>query len=70
LLDDLDGARTGLKQEIWSFSIAPGTNITPHFLLRAEARLDVSNNDKAYTDHAGNQVKIQSTLAGEAIYNF
>ena len=70
VLDDVDGARTGLKQEIWSFSMAPGINITPHFLLRAEARLDVSNNNMAYTDHAGNPVKIQSTIATEAIYNF
>jgi hypothetical protein len=44
-------------------------NITPHFLLRAEARLDVSNT-AVYFDHAGNAVKLQSTMAGEAIYNF
>ena len=69
VLDDVDGARTGVKQEIWSFSIAPGTNITPHFLLRAEARLDVSN-ATSYVNHAGNPAKLQSTIAGEAIYNF
>jgi hypothetical protein len=69
VLDDVNGARTGVKQEIWSFSIAPGTNITPHFLLRAEARLDVSN-ATSYVDHTGNPVKLQSTIAGEAIYNF
>ena len=69
LLDDIEGARTGVKQEIWSFSVCPGWQIAPHFLLRAEGRLDLSN-EPVYLDHAGNAVKIQATMALETIYNF
>jgi hypothetical protein len=69
VLDDRDGARTGVKQEIWSFTIAPGIAITPHVLLRAEARLDVSN-ATSYVDHSGTPIKLQATLASEAIYSY
>lgn len=77
ILDDVDGALTGIKQELTSFAICPSTQITPHFTLRGEGRLDLSNvgtppNGAApfYTDHNGNAVKIQGVLSAEAIYNF
>jgi hypothetical protein len=70
LFDDQDGARTGVKQHLSSFSIAPGYQLTPHFLLRGEARLDAST-EPSYEDQTGQFVKrSQAVLTAEAIYNF
>ena len=73
ILDDEDGALTGIKQELATFSICPATQITPHFLLRGEGRIDITNASSAtpyFFDHNGNPTKIQAVLAAEAIYNF
>lgn len=73
VLDDEDGALTGIKQELATFSICPATNITPHFLLRGEARIDITNAPSTtpyFVDHNGNATKVQGVLAAEAIYNF
>jgi hypothetical protein len=73
ILDDLDGALTGIKQELVTLSICPATNITPHFLLRGEGRIDITNASSTtpyFFDHNGNGTKIQAVLAAEAIYNF
>jgi hypothetical protein len=73
VLDDMDGALTGVKQKLMSFSICPGTQVTPHFLLRAEGRLDITDAGQGtpyFFDHAGNATKLQGVLTAEAIYNF
>ncbi len=73
ILDDLDGALTGVKQELVTFSVCPATQITPHFLLRGEGRIDITNASSTtpyFLDHNGNATKIQAVLAAEAIYNF
>ena len=76
LFDDMDGARTNptpgssSKQRLISFTVAPGYTFTDHFLVRGEARLDVSNQQVYLNSDGVVDKKVQSTLAAEAIYSF
>jgi hypothetical protein len=77
-LSDPDGARTGAtsSQHLFTISVCPAYQVTPHFLSRVEARYDVSNLDVYYskddsTTGAGTpSKKNQGEIAAESIFSF
>jgi hypothetical protein len=44
-LNDRDGSRTGTSQTLTEFTLTPELRLTPHLLVRGDARLDRSNHD-------------------------
>lgn len=68
--DDQDGARTGVEQALLNLTVAPAYQATANLLIRAEARLDTSD-EEVFEDSDGVfGEKNQVTLATEAILTF
>jgi hypothetical protein len=67
--DDNDGVRTGLKVQLVNVTATPGYLITPHLLLRADARFDYADAEVFSTSDGGTS-KTQVVLLGEAIASF
>jgi hypothetical protein len=68
--DDNDGVRTGGdKPQLFNVTVTPGYLVSPHLLLRADARLDYSNKD-FFVDNTGAGTKTQVVVLGEAIASF
>jgi len=75
---DPDGARTGVpvSQHIFTISVAPAYQVTPHFLARVEGRYDVSNQDVYFskddstTGTGAPSKKNQGEIAAESIFSF
>jgi len=65
---DSDGARTGVEQQLFNVSLAPAYALSPHFMVRAEARLDISDQEIFATSDSTS--KTQVVLLGEAIAAF
>ena len=66
---DNDGARTGTAVQLVNVTVTPGYLLTPHFLLRADARIDIADND-FFIDNTGALTKTQVVVLGEAIASF
>jgi hypothetical protein len=67
-LNDRDGARTGVAQTLTEFTLTPELRLTPHLLVRGDARIDRSNHDvfeksQGFTDS-------QPTALFNVIYSF
>jgi hypothetical protein len=45
LFNDPDGARTGVAQKLKEVTLTPELKVSPHFLIRADLRIDWSNQD-------------------------
>jgi hypothetical protein len=67
---DDDGARTGVKQDMWEITVTPEFTVKKNLVIRPEYRHDVS--DKAVFDKDSNtaSVKEQDTIAINAFYYF
>lgn len=75
LFDDLDGARTGLKQMLINVSVAPTYTPTDHIILRGEVRADISGGresgvDGPYLNSDGDAKGAQLLALTEAIVTF
>jgi len=67
-LNDRDGARTGVAQTLSEFTLTPELRLTPHLLVRGDARIDRSNHhvfekSQGFTDS-------QPTALFSVIYSF
>jgi hypothetical protein len=69
LFDDLDGARTGAEQMLINVSVAPAITLSEHVVMRAEARVDISNED-SYVNSDGDAGSIQLIGLTEAMVIF
>jgi len=69
LFKDNDGARVGEKLQLVNVTVTPGYLITPHLLLRADARIDIADQD-FFENKDGNGTKTQVVVLGEAIASF
>jgi hypothetical protein len=69
LFKDNDGARTGTKVQLVNVSVTPGYLMTPNFLLRGEARVDIAD-QAVFPDRSGGVTKNQIVALGEAIASF
>lgn len=45
LFNDRDGARTGVAQKLKAVTLTPEVKVSPHFVVRADLRVDWSNHD-------------------------
>jgi hypothetical protein len=45
LFNDRDGARTGVAQKLKGITFTPELTVSPHFVVRADLRIDWSNRD-------------------------
>jgi len=45
LFNDRDGARTGIAQKLKGVTLTPELKVSPHFVVRADLRVDWSNHD-------------------------
>jgi len=70
LFKDNDGARTGAKRQLVNITVTPGYLISPHLLVRADARIDISDDDVLFLDSNGEGKKNQIVVLGEAIASF
>jgi len=66
--DDRDGVRTGIVQSLDEFTITPELRLTPHVLVRADARLDRSNH-RVFEKNQG-LARSQPTVLLDALYSF
>ncbi len=66
--DDRLGARTGMRQELWEFTVTPELTISDNLVLRAEYRHDESNED--YFRDKGKGDDSQDTIALNAMFFF
>jgi hypothetical protein len=69
LFKDNDGARTGGDVQLVNITATPGYALSPHFLLRADARLDIADQEVFFKSDGGT-TKTQVVLLGEAIASF
>jgi hypothetical protein len=67
--NDNDGARTGGKVQLTNITVTPGYQLSPHFLVRADARLDIADQE-VYQGSDGAGSKTEVLLLGEAIASF
>jgi len=67
--DDNNGARTGAKLQLFNVTATPGYLVSPHLLLRADARFDYADSE-VFSKHDGGTTKTQFVLLGEAIASF
>jgi hypothetical protein len=65
---DSDGARTGVAQTIKEFTLTPERRLSPHLLLRADLRVDRS--DQQVFDDSPGLTRTQPTVLFNAIYSF
>jgi hypothetical protein len=66
---DNDGARTGTKVQLVNLTVTPGYLVSPNFLLRGEARVDIAD-QAVFLDSTGGTMKNQIVALGEAIASF
>jgi len=67
---DVDGNRTGTAQRLISGTITPELRLTDAFLMRAEFRIDGSD-QRVFEDNGGNKTNhYQPTLAINGLYVF
>jgi maltoporin len=69
LFSDQDGARSGASQTLYNVSVAPAYTVTDGLVLRAELRVDFSDED-TFIDEDGAPVGNQLVGLTEAIYSF
>jgi hypothetical protein len=67
--DDRDGFRTGTAQTLSEFTLTPELRLTPHFLVRADARVDRSNHD-VFEKSQPLATNTQSTVLFGVLYSF
>ena len=65
---DGDGVRTGVPQRIREFTLTPEHRLSPHLLLRADLRVDRSN-QRVFDDPPG-LTRTQPTVLVNALYSF
>jgi hypothetical protein len=68
LFNDADGARTGVAQKLTEFTVTPEYRPAPHLILRAEFRMDLS--DQQVFRKQGDATDSQSTIGINAMYTF
>lgn len=66
--DDPDGVRTGVAQTVGELTATPELRLTPHFLVRADIRVDRS--DRQVFETSGGFTTTQPTVMIEAIHAF
>jgi len=66
--DDRDGVRTGTSQAVNEFTLTPELRLTPHLLVRGDARIDESNHRVFQKGEAFE--KSQPTILLDVLYSF
>jgi len=66
--NDPNGVRTGIGQTLSEFTLTPELRVTPHLLIRGDARIDRST--RPVFEKPAEFVKTQPTALIEAIYSF
>ena len=66
---DLDGFRTGVVQRLAEFTLTPELRVTGNFILRAEFRIDQSD-QSVFVRQDGATRHYQPTIALNALYSF
>ena len=66
--DDLDGVRTGVGQTLQEVTLTPELRLTPHLVLRGDARLDHSN--RSVFEKSLGFTHSQPTVLLNALYSF
>lgn len=66
--DDQDGARTGMSQELYEFTLTPEIILANNLIVRAEYRYDKSNVN--YFNDNGTPTDSQNTIAINALFYF
>jgi len=66
--DDVDGVRTGAKQDLWELTPTVSYTISEGLLARFEYRHDESS--RRFFERRGNLISGQEVIAGELIYAF
>ena len=68
VFDDRDGARTGTAQRLTEFTLTPEARLTPHMLVRADLRVDRS--DDSVFEKRGGTTEAQPTVLLNLLYSF
>lgn len=66
--NDRDGIRTGVTQELTEFTVTPELRLSPHMLVRGDARVDHSNG--SVFEKSQGVTDTQPTALIQAIYSF
>jgi len=66
--DDRDGVRTGTAQSLSEITLTPELRLTPHLLVRGDARVDRSNH-RVFLEEAG-VTDTQPTILLDVLYSF
>ena len=67
---DTDGARTGVAQRLFTASLSPSYQLLPGLTVRAEGRLDFSDQQVFHTDDAATLTTQQALFLSELILSF